>query len=183
MKIVLVDDQTLIRKGLSSMLSSEGTIEITGEASNKLEALSLIQKEEPDMVIVDFHSGNQCGLELIKEARELDYTCKFAVLIFSKDPMSFEHAMSLDANGYISLEAHPDDLIYALSVIQRGRKYYDPDIIEVMMQVQTNPKADNSLLDQLTSKEKEILQNSGMDFQQTNSRNAFHHRKYGKKTC
>lgn len=164
MKVVLVGDQTLIRKGLISMLSKQDTIEIAGEAENKRRALSLIQEEEPDLVIVDFHSEKESVLDMITEARQLGCICKFAVLIYSKDPMSFEQAKSLNAEGYISLEAHPEELIYALHVIQRGRKYYDPDIIDLMMQTQSKPSIDNSLLQLLTSKEREILQKLGIGF-------------------
>lgn len=164
MKIVLVDDQILIRKGLISLLSLQDTMEISGEAGSKKEALSLIEREKPDLVIVNFYSGRECRLEMITEARQLGCTCKFVILINSKDPLSFQHAKALDADGYISLEAHPEELVYAFQVIQRGRKYYDPDIIELMMQSQNEPRMDNSLLKLLTSKEKETLQKLGMGF-------------------
>lgn len=164
MKIVVVDDQTLIRKGLISILSLLDSMEVIGEATNALEALPLIQREKPDLAVVDFHLGKECGLDLIKEARQMGCTCKFAILTYSKDLLSFELAKAMDVDGYISLEAHPEELIYAFHMIQRGRKYYDPDIIDLLMQPQKIPRIDNGRVGQLTSKEKEVLQKLGIGF-------------------
>lgn len=108
MKIVLEDDQTLIHKGLISILSSQKTMEISGEARGKQEALTLIQRENPDLVIVSFHLGKESGLEVITEARKRGCTCKFIILIYSKDLLTFQHATVMDVEGYISLEAHPE---------------------------------------------------------------------------
>ena len=164
MKIVVVDDQTLIRKGLISILSLLDSMEVIGEATNAQEALPLIQREKPDLAVVNFHLGKECGLDLIKEARQMGCTCKFAILTYSKDLLSFELAKAMDVDGYISLEAHPEELIYAFHMIQRGRKYYDPDIIDLLMQPQQIPRIDNGRVGQLTSKEKEVLQKLGIGF-------------------
>ncbi|KAA0955966.1 response regulator transcription factor [Sporosarcina sp. ANT_H38] len=164
MKIVVVDDQTIIRKGVISILSSQDTMEVSGEAGNKHEALLLIQREKPDLTIVDFHLGKESGLDLITEARQIGCTCKFAILTYSKDQKSFERAKVMDVDGYISLESHPEEIIYALQMIQRGRKYYDPDIIDLLMQAQKKPRIDNSRIEFLTSKEREVLQKIGVGF-------------------
>lgn len=164
MKIVLVDDQAIIRKGLISILSAQDQVEIAGEAGNKHEALLLIQREQPDLAIVDFHLGDECGLELISEARQLGCTCKFVILAYSNNPLSFEKAMDLGVDGYISLNSHPEELIYAFQLIQRGRKYYDPDIIDLLVQTHKAPRMDTSRVQLLTSKEKEVLQKLGMGF-------------------
>lgn len=164
MKILLVDDQSIIRKGLISILSSQDTVEVSGEASNKQEALFLIQREKPDLAILDFHLGKECGLELIAEARQIGCTCKFAILTYSKDPISFERAIAMDVDGYISLKSHPEELIYAFQMLQKGRKYYDPDIIDLLVQSHKKPRMDDSRVELLTSKEREVLQKLGMGF-------------------
>lgn len=164
MKIVLVSDQTLIRKGLISILALQDSLEVTGEARNRKEALILIQQEKPDLAIVDFHLGKESGLEVITEARQGSSTCKFAILTYSKDPIIFKRANALDIDGLISLEAHPDELIYALNVIQKGRKYYDPDIIDLLMQERREPQVDMALIEKLTTKEREVLVKLGMGF-------------------
>ncbi|ATP41716.1 DNA-binding response regulator [Solibacillus sp. R5-41] len=164
MKILLVDEQAIIRRGLISILSSEDKLEISGEASSTQEALHLMQSERPDLTIVDFHLGNECGLELINEARKLGCTSKFAILTYSKDRESFQRAMAMDVDGYISLNSHPEELIYAFQLIQKGRKYYDPDIIDMLVQTQKKHRMDTNLVELLTSKEREVLQKLGMGF-------------------
>lgn len=164
MKIVLVDDQTLYRKGLLSLLSMQGSMEVVGEATNMKEALLLLQQEKPDLTIVNFQLGKESGLDVITEARLLGCTCKFAILTHSKDPVCFELAKTIDVHGYISLKAHPEELMYALHVIAKGRKYYDPEIIERLVVAAALPKVDNRHVEQLTSKEKEVLQKLGMGF-------------------
>lgn len=164
MKIVLVDDQTLIRKGLLSILAMQKTMEVCGEARNKEDALLLIQSEKPDLVIVDFHLGKECGLDLITEAREQGSRCKFAILTYSKDSLSFKRAKAMNVDGYISREANAEELIYAFQLIQRGRKYYDPDVIDLLLHSQKKPYADNSRVNHLTSKEREVLRKLGIGF-------------------
>lgn len=72
--------------------------------------------------------------------------------------------MSLDVDGYLSFEAHPEELIYALRLIETGTKYYDPDIIDLLIAMHNEPRIDNSSLELLTTKENEVLQNIGMGF-------------------
>lgn len=164
MKILLVNDQAIIRRGLISILSLEDNLEIIGEANNTQEALNLFQKEMPDLTIIDFQIGDESGLKLINEARKLGCTCKFAILTFSKDRESFQRALAIEVVGYISLNSHPEELIYALQMIQKGKKYYDPEFIEMLIQTQEESTIDDSRLALLTSKEKEVLEKLGMGF-------------------
>lgn len=164
MKIVLANDQPLIRKGLIFTLSSSGAFEVVGEARNKRESLQFIQQESPDLFIVDFKLGHESGLDVIAEAKLLNSTCKFAILTVSQDLFLFDQARTIGVDGFISLQAVPEEFIYALHVIERGRKYYDPDMIDLLIQSQREPFVDNRPLDQLTVKEKEVLGKLGMGF-------------------
>lgn len=164
MKIVLVNDQIIIRKGLKSILALQNSMEVLGGASNKLEALHMIKREKPDLVVLDLHLGKECGLEIITDARKLGYIGKFAILTYSKDPLSFERAKDLEIDGYISLEVDTEEIIFALQAIQKGRKYYDPDIIDLLMKLPRKPQVDSAPVEHLTSKEKEVLLKLGMGF-------------------
>lgn len=164
MKIVLANEQILIRKGLIFTLSLPDGLEVVGEAKNKQESLQLIQKEKPDLLIIDFMLGHESGLEIIAEAKLMNRACKFAILTDSQDLILFDHARAMGVDGFISLKAQPEELIYALHVIHRGRKYYDPDMIDLLLQPQREPLVDNRLIEQLTLKEKEVLGKLGMGF-------------------
>lgn len=166
MKIVLVDDQTLVRKGLRSILSLQDQMDIKGEAKNKEEALELIQKEKPDLAIVDMQLGTENGFDLIAEVRELGCSCKFAVLIPLIDTVRLMPPITIETKveGYISLGAYPEEFVYALQAIHRGGKYYDPAIMDMMLHSQNKPQTHNNRLMLLTSKEKEVLQTLGKGY-------------------
>lgn len=164
MKIVLANDQTLIRKGLIFTLSASGVFEVVGEARNKRESLQFILQESPDLFIVDFKLGHESGLEVIAEAKLMTNTCKFAILTDSQDLTLFDQARAIGVDGFISLQAVAEEFIYALHMIERGRKYYDPDMIDLLIQSQREPFVDNRPLEQLTLKEKEVLGKLGMGF-------------------
>ncbi|WOV88064.1 response regulator transcription factor [Sporosarcina oncorhynchi] len=164
MKILLANDQTLIRKGLIFTLSAPGELEVVGEAVNKRESLHLLQTVKPDLFIIDFKLGHESGLEIIAEAKQYNGHCKFAILTNSQDLMLFEQARVLGVDAFISLQALPEEFIYALYMIQRGRKYYDPDMIDLLIQSQRESFVDKSPLEQLTLKEKEVLGKLGLGF-------------------
>ena len=126
MKILVANDQTLIRKGLIFTLSAPGELEVVGEAVNKRESLHLLQTVNPDLFIIDFMLGHESGLEIIAEGKKCNGHCKFVILTNSQDLVLFEQARVLGVDAFISLQALPEEFIYALYMIRRGRKYYDP---------------------------------------------------------
>jgi len=162
MQIVIVDDHPLVRKGLTSILSTDGSMKVLGEAANRKEALTLFQKMKPDLAIVDLRLANESGLELITEAKQLGITCKFVVLTSSTDEHDFKQAKEIGVDGYILKEALPEELIHALGIIGRGRKYYDPGVFDLVSKMSESPFEEDGHIEQLTPKEKEVLLELGM---------------------
>jgi len=162
MQIVIVDDHPLVRKGLTSILSTDGSMKVLGEAANRKEALTLFQKMKPDLAIVDLRLANESGLELITEAKQLGITCKFVVLTSSTDEHDFKQAKEIGVDGYILKEALPEELIHALGIISRGRKYYDPGVFDLVSKLSESPFEEDGHIEQLTPKEKEVLLELGM---------------------
>ena len=159
MQIVLVDDHPLVRKGLTSILSLDPAIKVLGEATNSKEALILFQTATPDLAIVDLRLANESGLDLIEEAKQQGSTCKFVVLTSSTEERDFKRAKEIGVDGYVLKEALPEELIHALQIISRGRKYYDPGVFDLS---QESPFEDDRHIEQLTPKEKEVLLELGM---------------------
>lgn len=162
MQIVIVDDHPLVRKGLTSILTIDGAIEILGEAANRKDALTLFHDTTPDLAIVDLRLGNESGLELITEAKQQGITCKFVVLTSSTEEHDFKQAKEIGVDGYILKEALPEELIHALGVIGRGRKYYDPGVFDLVIKSKESPIENDRHVEQLTPKEKEILLELGL---------------------
>ncbi len=156
MKVVIVDDHPLVRKGLMSILSLDGSIEVLGEATNSKEALYLFTTVKPELALVDLRLGDESGLDLITEAIRQGVTCKFIVLTSSAKVDDFKRAKELGVDGYVLKEALPEELLHALLVVSKGRKYYDQGVLEFVMKPR-EPLKEDVHVEKLTPKEKEVL--------------------------
>ena len=83
MRVLIVDDHPLVRRGLSATLSFEDKVSEVKEASNIEEAMTILSKENPDISIIDLNLGNVDGLEIVSRARNKNITTKFIVLTSS----------------------------------------------------------------------------------------------------
>jgi len=162
MQIVLVDDHPLVLRGLTAILSLDPAIKILGKATNSKEALSLIQRTTPDLAIIDIRLANESGLDLIEEAKQQGSICKFIVLTSSTEERDFKRAKEIGVDGYVLKEALPEELLHALQIISKDRRYYDPGVFELVGSSQERPLEEQSHIEQLTPKEKEVLLELGM---------------------
>lgn len=156
MKLVIIDDHPLIRKGLTSLFSLDELIDVIGEAATRKDALELLGTEKPDIAIVDLRLGDDSGLDLIIEASRTGITSKFVILTSSTNEDDFNKAKEIGVAGYLLKEALPEELLHALQMISKGRKYYDPAVLDLLMKV-SPPLEEDGYIEQLTPKEKEIL--------------------------
>ncbi|WP_419961115.1 response regulator [Psychrobacillus sp. BM2] len=156
MTVVIIDDHPLIRRGLNSLFSLSGSLKVLGEATNRREAIEVLNAVKPEIAIVDLRLGEESGLELITEAIRLGITSKFVILTSSTNGEDFKKAKEIGVAGYLLKEALPEELLHALQMIRRGRKYYDPTVLDLMM-TEKIPVEESGHFEQLTPKEKEIL--------------------------
>ncbi|HQB63148.1 MAG TPA: response regulator transcription factor [Sedimentibacter sp.] len=150
MKIIIVDDHPLVRQGLASLVSMESDMELIGECSNVQEALTMIDEKKPDLAIIDLKLGKESGLEIVSADKE--HKCKYVILTSSAAYADFKKSEEVNVDGYVLKEALPEELLYALRLVGRGRKYYDPVLLEYKLQEGN---------DNLTLREKEVLQKLG----------------------
>jgi DNA-binding NarL/FixJ family response regulator len=156
MKLILIDDHPLVRKGLIFVLTLEKDIEITGEAGSVKEALELINRQQPDMALVDLRLGGEYGLDIIEKSKKNKTNCKFIVLTSSADEGDFRRSEEAGAQGYVLKEALPEELLYAIRVVSKGRRYYDPGLMEEIMK-----SSHDGLIEELTPREQEVLKALG----------------------
>jgi len=152
MKILVVDDHPLVRKGIASVLSFEEDIEEMMEASSVEEAVHVLTRCPVDIAIVDLQLGKDDGLDIVKSAKKRGSSAKFLVLTSSLKREDFLKAQEAGVDGYILKEAFAEDLVYAIHTIVRGRKYFDPTIVQYKMS-----GSEDSSLEELTPREKEVL--------------------------
>ena len=152
MRLLVVDDHEIVRKGLVAMLEGEDGIATIKEAKNMEEAKKLITIEHPDITIVDINLGDRNGLDLIEDVSHKTSVTKFIVLTSSSRKSDFIRAKALNVDGYILKDSDIEDIVYAIKSIGRGRKFYDAHITE-KKEISERSK----VLESLTDREKEIF--------------------------
>ncbi|KRF04551.1 two-component system response regulator [Paenibacillus sp. Soil766] len=173
MNIIILDDHPLVRQGIRTIVSSSPLIHVLGEAASTREALRLLEQSKPDLILVDLNLGSDNGLDMIQEVRRAGHTCKFMILTSSITRSELQLAQSQQIEGICLKEAFPEDLIYAIEVVSRGRKYYDPDLMSSFMEDNTSADQENVLSD-LTPKELEVLLALGKGFSNKEIANALY---------
>lgn len=152
MNIFIVDDHPLVRQGLISVLSLDPSIKVIGQAENVESACEKIHRTDPDGVLIDLRLSDGSGLEIVVNLRKRGSRCKFIILTSSTDINDFQVANEIGVDGYILKEAFPEEIITAVKMVERGKKYYDPGIVELAM----NRNGDG-YLEELTPRELEVL--------------------------
>ena len=153
MRVVIVDDHPVVRHGVLESLSMEQDIEVVGMASDSDEGLELLLSTHPDVAIVDLKMPGGGGLALIRQARQKDISCRFVILTSYASYKDVTEAVTENVDGYMLKEALPEELISAIRLVAQGRRYYDPEIVDSVM---NNKKKDP--FQELTKRELEILE-------------------------
>lgn len=156
MRLLIVDDHFLVRKGLISIFSEDKNIECIKEAGTIEEASNIIARDKPDIVLVDLKLGKEDGLTLILKGRHLSADSKFIIITSFISHENFLRAEQVGVNGYILKDAFSEDIFYAISAVSRGKKYYDPSIVGYK-----EKDDENIMIDALTEREKEVLRELG----------------------
>ncbi|MEL1135348.1 response regulator transcription factor [Desulfitobacterium sp. THU1] len=153
MNIVIVDDHPLVRQGLTAVITVEGDMNLVGEASTGEEAVRLVAKVNPDVALIDLRLSEISGLEIIEKCKENAPVCKYIILTSSVAREDFQRARELGVDGYVLKEAFPEEVVTAIRLVYRGRKYYDPAMIDCMM----SKDESEGHVEQLTPREMEVL--------------------------
>ncbi len=154
MKVVVIDDHPLVKMGVEMVAKLEGDIQMVGSASGGEEAQKLMEQVDPDVALVDLRMPQEHGLDFIKRVRDNFSRCKFIILTSYATEQEILRAMALGVDGYILKEALPEELISAIRLVHRGKKYYDPVVVQFAME---QYKGNKRRLEELTPREMEVL--------------------------
>ena len=151
MKILVVDDHPLVRKGILSTLACKNNIKTVLEAASVKEAVNLINSQKPNLAIVDLNLGKEDGLEIIKKIKNKATDTKFIILTSSLKKEDYIRSEEAGVDGYILKDAFAEDIIYAINIVLRGRKFIDPEITKYKLETSNNNFED------LTPREYDVL--------------------------
>jgi DNA-binding NarL/FixJ family response regulator len=127
-KVLIVEDHTLLRAGLRTLLSQEPDLEIAGEADNGRDAIRLLTSLSPDLVLMDLTMPGTNGIEAIAEAKRRCPEVKILVLTLHRAEEYIHQSLKAGADGYILKDATHDELRVAIRSVLRGKTYLSPDI-------------------------------------------------------
>jgi DNA-binding NarL/FixJ family response regulator len=127
-RVVLVDDHTILREGINALLSREPDIEVVGEAANGLEALEQVARLEPHVVIMDLVMPHMNGLEATRQIRERHATVRVLILSMYDDDEYVREIIQAGASGYVLKRVATDDLVRAVREVHKGSSFLYPPI-------------------------------------------------------
>jgi DNA-binding NarL/FixJ family response regulator len=161
-RVLLVDDDDLMRAGLRSVLSSDASIEVVGEAADGREAVQRARELRPDIVLMDVRMPNVDGIAGTRDVLAASSDVKVVILTtFEEDDYIFG-ALSAGASGFLLKRTSPEELIGALHAIAAGDSLLSPSVtrrvIERMARQPTVDASSTARLEMLTPREREVLQ-------------------------
>jgi len=162
MRILLVDDHVLFRKGVAALLSMRPDLQIVGEASNGLEAIDAARELLPDVILMDIGMPLCNGLEATRIIKREMPHVKIIILTVSDDDQHLFEAIKIGAQGYLLKNLEPYQLHDLLESISRGEAPLSGAIAAKILKEFTNPAANNKqqpdTVEELTSREVDILE-------------------------
>ena len=160
-KVLLVDDQAMVRAGIHMILEAENDIRVVGEAEDGAKAVASAHKLKPDVVLMDIQMPLLNGLEATRQIiQTAGNTCRILILTtFERDDYVFE-ALRAGASGFILKNAPPEDLIAAVRIVAEGNALLAPSVTRRIIHefAQRTPRNDfKSKLGSLTEREIEVM--------------------------
>lgn len=173
-RVLVVDDQSLVRGGFRTILDSEEGIEVVGEAANGEEAIAAVAALSPDVVCMDVQMPGMDGLEATRRitADEASAAAVLVLTTFNREDYLFA-ALEAGASGFLLKNSSPEQLIEAVQVVARGDALLSPDVtrrvieavadraghaLGAVEQAATRESQPSPELDTLTDREREVLE-------------------------
>jgi DNA-binding NarL/FixJ family response regulator len=159
-RIVIAEDQKILREGLKSLLSSSKDIEVIGEAEDGLNAVRCVEKFTPELLLLDLSMPKMSGISAIKEIKSQSTETKILVLTVHESEEYILEVFKSGADGYCLKDASHSELMVAIKSVLSGKRYISPGISGKVLEGYLGDREtlkSNSSWDSLTQREREIL--------------------------
>ncbi|HET9635228.1 MAG TPA: response regulator transcription factor [Gemmatimonadaceae bacterium] len=158
--VVLVDDHAVVRAGLKAVLSTAKDIKVIGEGSNGKDAISLAQRLDPDVIVMDLSMGEMDGAEATKELKSKDTRSKILILTMHAEDTYLVPLLEAGVSGYLVKSAADRELIDAVRAVAHGDVYMQPSAARALAQ-RIQRKAEHAdertKFEKLTEREQNVL--------------------------
>ena len=158
-RVLIADDHTVVRKGLSALLSAEKYgIEVIGEASNGDEAIQKAQELEPDVILMDLIMPGKTGLEAILEIKQMQPHARILVLTSFADDSNVTKAIRAGAYGFLLKDTSPDELVQTIHSVYADKLTLPQELTHILLGGKAAEKEPDSMQQDLTPRELDVLQ-------------------------
>ncbi len=160
--ILIVDDHALFREGLKAIMERNPNYEVIGEVGNGRQALPMVRKLKPDLILVDISLPDQNGIELTRDVRKFSSKTRIMIVSMHSKIDYIVGAFRAGATGYVTKESASDKLLEGISVILKGDYFMDPSVshkvVKKLVGIQANEtKVADASYDTLTPREQEVM--------------------------
>jgi len=162
-RVLLADDHQLVRNGIRNLLEDEKEIEVIGEVSNGQEALEVVSRLLPDLLIIDIRMPVMNGLDATRKLTASGLPTRALILSMHDDEDYILQSIDCGASGYLLKDTSKEEFMKAIRVIYKGEKYFSGDVSKVLVSNYLNvkekkvPQDDTSQQYDITKREKQIL--------------------------
>lgn len=157
--IVLADDHLVVRKGMKSLLEAEADFELVGEAGDGLEAVQMVERLKPDVLVLDMMMPGLNGIEVTRQVRKRSPHTQIIILSMHGNDEYVLEALRNGANGYVLKDAGASELVLAVRAVSAGERFLSPVLAERAIDAYVR-QTDETTLDRyetLTDREREVL--------------------------
>jgi two-component system response regulator NreC len=157
-RVVIADDHAIVRAGLRALLLEEAEFDLVGEAVGGYETIELVEKTNPDVLILDLSMPDLDGISVTRKVKPQFPNLKILILTLHEDEALLKEAIKTGAAGYILKRAAEAELISAIQIIMRGDLYIDPSMVRGLLEDTPRSQAKQEKpTESLTPRETEIL--------------------------
>ena len=157
-RVVIADDHAIVRGGLRALIHDEIGLDLIGEAAGGYEAIELVEKNQPDVLVLDISMPDLDGITVTRMLKPNFPDLRILILTLHEDEALLKEAIKAGASGYILKRAAESELISAIQVILRGDMYVDPSMLRSLLGESKPASPQNATqAENLTSRETEIL--------------------------
>jgi two-component system response regulator NreC len=159
-KIIVVDEHKILREGLSTLIAKQPEMEIIGEATDGREALQLLEKSKPDLILMDVTMPNLNGIEATRKIKSKNPNIEIIALSLHSDRRYVLGMIDAGASGYLLKECAFEELVRAINTVMSKKKYLSPGISDILIDeyVKKTTTDKPTIYSKLTPREREILQ-------------------------
>ncbi|TCJ23909.1 response regulator [Nocardioides jejuensis] len=158
-RVFLLDDHEVVRRGLRDLLESAGDIEVVGESGSAVQATAMIPALHPDVAVLDGRLPDGSGVDVCRDVRSVDASIRALILTSYDDDEALFAAIMAGASGYVLKQITGTDLVDAVRRVAEGQSLIDPSLTaRVLERVRSGASTGPAELEVLTAREREIFE-------------------------